>query len=192
MSDDPGASVEEAASTYLTTTAKIAVRRELASLTGALEPEEAPVIVSRAALYGRFGLIAVTDKRVVFLDKARLDSKSRSILMRDIGWVNSGTTPLGYGMLKIGPRRSDGKVLKFKVIPKSRAPDLQAAIEPFIDPIDPPPDAEAFEDESSNEQPRESPSAQIGKLHELHKAGLISDEEFKRREAEILSQVMEY
>lgn len=200
MSENPSASVEATASAYLTATGRIAVRRELSSLAGELEPGEAPITVSRGALSGRFGLIAVTDKRVIFLDKARLDSKSRSIPMREIGWVASGVTPLGYGMLKIGPHRSDGKVLKIKVIPKERAGDIASAIEPFIDPIEIPEDAEFFEDDS-DAAPAEPeakpvaahpPSVQIGKLHELREAGLITDEEFKKREAAILSEVMDY
>lgn len=202
MSENPSASVEETAGAYLTATGRIAVRRELTSLVDELEPGEAPITVSRGALSGRFGLIAVTDQRLIFLDKARLDSKSRSIPMREIGWVTSGVTPLGYGMLKIGPHRSDGKVLKIKVIPKERAGDLASAIEPFIDPLEIPADAEFFEDDPEaapaepEAKPRatavQPPSAQIGKLHELREAGLITDEEFKKREAAILSEVMDY
>lgn len=200
MSDDPSASVEQAASASLTATGRIAVRRELTNLAGELEPGEAPITVSRGALAGRFGLIAVTDQRLIFLDKARLDSKSRSVPMREIGWVTSGTTPLGYGMLKVGPHRSDGKLLKFKVIPKDRASELAAAIEPFIDAVELPVGAENFEDDAeaaaSQDPPKaastQTPSAQIGKLHELRAAGLITEEEFKRREADILSKVMDY
>ncbi|RIK09947.1 MAG: hypothetical protein DCC49_05000 [Acidobacteria bacterium] len=202
MSENPSASVEEAAGAYLTATGRIAVRRELSSLVGELEPGEAPITVSRGALLGRFGLIAVTDQRLIFIDKARLDSKSRSIPMREIGWVTSGVTPLGYGMLKVGPHRSDGKVLKIKVIPKERAGDIASAIEPFIDPIEAPAGEEFFEDDpdatpaqaeaTPKAAPAQPPSVQIGKLHELHEAGLITDEEFKKREAAILSEVMDY
>lgn len=202
MSENPSASVEATAGAYLNATGRIAVRRELSSLAGELETGEAPITVSRGALSGRFGLIAVTDQRLIFLDKARLDSKSQSIPMREIGWVTSGVTPLGYGMLKIGPHRSDGKVIKIKVIPKERAGDIASAIEPFIDPIEAPVDAEFFEDDAdaasaeAEAKPKTNsahpPSVQIGKLHELREAGLITDEEFKKREAAILSEVMDY
>lgn len=202
MSENSSTSVEAAASAYLTATGRIAVRRELSSLARKLEPGEAPITVSRGALLGRFGLVAVTDKRLIFIDKARLDSKSRSIPMHEINWVSSGITPIGYGMLKIGPHHPDANVIKIKVIPKERAGDIASAIERFIDPIEVPEDAQSFEDDldTAGDEPAtrpattaaQPPSVQIGKLHELREAGLLTDEEFKRREAAILSEVMDF
>lgn len=149
---DPNASIEQAAATELTATSRIAVRKELQKLPEYLGDGEYPVCMAKGALAGRFGLVVVTEKRMLFIDHARIDSKTRDFWFVDIGWVTSGITLMGYGALRVGPADGMSKVYRLKILPKERAKDIADAVAARISSNDAPEGADDFEsdDESTD------------------------------------------
>ena len=123
-------SIVEVSLSDLSAPARLAVRKELRRLESMVEPGEIVVSLARGAYKGRFGLVAVTEKRVFFVDRAKINSQTTSFSMEWIEKIETGSTPLGYGRIELylkadapAPNR-----LRFKVVPKTKTEQLAKAI----------------------------------------------------------------
>ena len=113
-------SIVEVSLSDLSAPARLAVRKELRRLE----------TLARGAYKGRFGLVAVTEKRVFFVDRAKINSQTTSFSLEWIEKIETGSTPLGYGRIELylkadapAPNR-----LRFKVVPKTKTEQLAKAI----------------------------------------------------------------
>lgn len=123
-------SIEEVSRSDLSAPARLAVRKELQRLEALIDPKEVVVSLARGAYKGRFGLVAVTGKRVIFVDRAKIHSLTASFSLRRVQKIETGTTPLGYGRIELY-LESEGPVperLRFKIVPKAKTDDLARAI----------------------------------------------------------------
>ncbi len=129
---DASKSVEEVSLSDLSAPARLAVRKELRRLEALLDPDEVVVAMARGAYRGRFGVVAVTRKRVIFVDRAKIHSQTASFSLGRLYKVDTGTTPMGYGRLELYMRTDDlpqgvsdvPSRLRFKVVPKSKAEEI--------------------------------------------------------------------
>jgi hypothetical protein len=129
-------SIEEVSQSDLTPPGRLAVRKELRRLESLLDPDEEVVSMARGAYKGRFGLVAVTRKRVIFVDRAKIQSQTASFSVNRIRKIETGTTPMGYGRIELflasdDLPSSEGDVpsrLRFKIVPKSKTEDLAESL----------------------------------------------------------------
>lgn len=130
--------IEKLSRTELSAPARLAVRKELQRLGSLVPADENVHCIARGAYKGRFGLIAVTDKRLIFVDRARVHSQTASFSLKRVLKVERGVTLMGYGRLvvhltteDIDPVTSRGRpptALRFKVLPKDHTAHLADAI----------------------------------------------------------------
>jgi hypothetical protein len=135
---DAEKSVEELSRSELSAPARLAVRKELARLKTLLSEDEEVLCLARGAYRGRFGLIAVSRKRLLFVDRARIHSQTASFGLARVVKVERGVTLMGYGRLVVyistedmapaSPLSKPPTVLKFKVLPKDHTEHLANAI----------------------------------------------------------------
>ncbi len=130
--DDASRSIEEVSMSDLSAPARLAVRKELRRLESLLGSDEVVQAMARGAYKGRFGLVAVTSKRVVFVDRAKIQSQTAGFSLGRIRKIETGVTPMGYGRLEIYLAADDLPLakedvpskLRFKVLPKTKTSEL--------------------------------------------------------------------
>lgn len=198
-SDEVGKTAHE----QLTAAGRIAVRKELARLPELLNADEPVVEMARGALRGRFGLVAVTDRRLIFVDHALIDSRTTAVDLSSVTDLHCGVTPMGYGEVRISV--TDG-TRRFKILPKGRVEELATAISSGSNR----PGAggritlEEFDDESS-EIPRggtptsepsmssieiavQSVEQQLSDLDDMMSAGLLTEDAYQNQRERLLTQ----
>lgn len=135
---DVSKSSQEVSRSDLSAPARLAVRKELSRLESLLDSNEEVVSMARGSYKGRFGLVAVTRKRVIFVDRARINSQTVSFSLGRVRSVEVGTTPMGYGSIELylasddlpsgGGEDDVPSRLRFKVVPKSSTDKLARSL----------------------------------------------------------------
>lgn len=158
---------------------KMTVRREVKKLPGLLHDGETVLNMAQGKYDDRQGLVAVTDRRIVFLEEGMTRSRVEDFTYEKISSVQTGKSMM-YGTLTI---YASGNTAEVKdVMPKERAAEigdyvrtrLSASPAPAV--AAPPTDAD-------------TPMSQIAKLGELRDAGVLTDDEFNAKKAELLARL---
>ncbi|MFL4478579.1 PH domain-containing protein [Paeniglutamicibacter sp. ORCA_105] len=150
-------------------------RKEIRHLANLLDRGELVLAMGVGLFSKKMGAVAITNKRLIFLEKSMLGSESltefslNSIGAMSIGKkmggetlsiTHSGTTALISGM---GHGQADSIARAFRQLKEQPAAD-------------------------SRPSPQD-PMAQLERLGELHAKGILTDEEFQAQKAQILSRM---
>jgi hypothetical protein len=161
------------------------VRRELRKLPSILGEGEQALNLARGEYDGKEGLLAVTDRRVLFLEEGMIRHRLEDFPYDKISSVQT-KTGMRSGELTIFV--SGNKATVKDVHPKQRAPEIGDYVRQRIasGPTQAP---AAAAPQAAPGTPTESPMEQLKKLAELRDAGIVSEEEFEAKKAELLSRM---
>jgi hypothetical protein len=159
------------------------VRRELKKLPDVLGADEEVLNLARGEYDGREGLMAVTDRRIVFLEQGMLRHRFEDFRYEKITSVQT-STGIRSGKLTIF---SAGNKHEIKdVHPKQRAVEIgdfvRAKTSPDSGPATGPPITAAVDE-------RADPMDQLRRLGELRDSGVITEEEFEAKKADLLGRL---
>ena len=159
------------------------VRRELRKLPSILGEGEQALNLARGEYDGKEGLLAVTDRRVIFLEEGMIRHRLEDFPYDKISSVQT-KTGMRSGELTI--LVSGNKATVKDVHPKQRAPEIGDYVRQKIASGSKP---AAAAPQAAPSAPTESPMDQLKKLAELRDAGVVSEEEFEAKKAELLSRM---
>jgi len=159
------------------------VRRELKKLPDVLAEDEEVLNLARGEYDGREGLMAVTNRRILFLEQGMLRHRFEDFRYERITSVQTSTS-IRSGRLTIF---SAGNKHEIKdVHPKQRAVEIgdfvRAKTSPESSSDTQPPLAAAVDEQGD-------PMDQLRKLGELRDAGVVTAEEFEAKKAELLGRL---
>jgi len=156
------------------------VRREMKKLPSLLGEGEKVVNLARGEYDGKEGLVAITDRRIIFLEEGVLRHR-----LEDFPYdkVTSVQTETGIRSGKLTIFASGNKAVISDVHPKQRSPEIGEFVRTCISagapkPSDGPPGAAA-----------ETVTDQLKKLGELRDAGVLTLQEFEAKKAELLARI---
>ena len=158
------------------------VRRELRKLPSILGEGEQALNLARGEYDGKEGLLAVTDRRVIFLEEGMIRHRLEDFPYDKISSVQTKTgMRSGELTIFVGGNKATVK----DVHPKQRAPEIGDYVRQRVasGPA-PTPAAEAAQPPAA-----ESPMDQLKKLADLRDAGVVSEEEFEAKKADLLSRM---
>ena len=159
------------------------VRRELRKLPSILGEGEQALNLARGEYDGKEGLLAVTDRRVIFLEEGMIRHRLEDFPYDKISSVQT-KTGMRSGELTIFV--SGNKATVKDVHPKQRAPEIGDYVRQKIAFGSKP---AAAAPQAAPSAPTESPMDQLKKLAEPRDAGVVSEEEFEAKKAELLSRM---
>lgn len=156
------------------------VRREMKKLPELLAEGEDAVNLARGEYDGKEGLIVVTDRRIMFVEQGMIRHNFEDFPYEK---VSSVKTESGMRSGKITIYASGNKAELKDIHPKARVSEIGDYVRtrvsggpstPAAAPVATAPD---------------SPSEQLKKLAELRDAGILTNEEFEAKKAEILARM---
>lgn len=157
---------------------KFGIKKELRKLPELLAPDERVVQLARGIYQKNIGLVAATDRRVIFIEQSLTHSQQEDFLYTRISSVQteksfghggkltiyaSGNTAVIEGMFPKDAAREFGDLIRRHIGAGTAAPS-PAAAPATSDPLD-----------------------RLRQLQEMQTAGLVSDSEFETKRTEILS-----
>lgn len=175
MTQDAGARIDQLAGKL---NVKFMVRRELKLLPEILHENEGVVNLAQGRYEGNEGLIAVTDRRVLFIDQGIVKSHRE-----DFPYDKISSVQCSKGMLsgKVTIFASGNKAVIENVTPKQQADSIADHIRDRI--------SGASVASGQAEQTKADPYEQLRKLGDLRDAGVLTDEEFNEKKAALLSEI---
>jgi hypothetical protein len=162
---------------------KFMVRKELKKLPSMLHEREEVVNLSQGRYEGKEGLIAVTDRRVLFVDEGIVTSHREDFPYERISSVQSSTKMLS-GRITIFA--SGNKAEIDNIMPKQQAESIAEYVRMRISP---------GQREEATQPPEPVPASEpdvydkLKKLGELRDTGVLTQDEFDQKKAELLSQL---
>jgi len=185
--DAVAAKIEQLASNKLIH--RFGVRKELKTLPGLLLDGEEVLNLASGRYDNRQGLIVVTDRRVMFVEKGMVRSRLEDFPYGRVSSVQSQTSMMS-GKLQIFA--SGNKAVIDNVMPKDRATEIGDYVRHRLAE----PHGAAATPASAAPAPPVAPGAgqpditdQLKKLGELRDAGVLTTEEFETKKAELLARL---
>jgi hypothetical protein len=160
------------------------VRREMKKLPELLAEDEDALNLARGEYDGREGLIVVTDRRVMFVEQGMIRHNFEDFPYEK---VNSVKTESGMRSGKITIYASGNKAELKDIHPKARVPEIGDYVRTRI--------SGGSQATAATTTPAEStamsdaPAEQLKKLAGLRDAGIVTNEEFEAKKAEILARM---
>jgi hypothetical protein len=160
-------------------------RRELRKLTEHLWPDEQVSEMTTGRFGGGTGLIVLTDRRLLFVKEGWVGKKSTDFPIEKVSSIEfSSSLLLGKVVVHASGNRSeidqvnkqDGKRIVDNIRARLSQPPPQPAAAPAV----------AGQSDASTAP---DPVEQIKKLAELRDAGVVTEEEFAAKKAQLLDQV---
>ncbi len=154
------------------------VRKELKKVPELLSNGEELVNLAQGFYDGKNGLVALTDRRVLFIEEGMFRSR-----LEDFSFdrISSVQTEKGFAHGKLVVFVSGNKAILEKISPKERAIEIGDMIR---DKINAP---KSTPSPGSGSSP--DPVAQLKQLAELRDAGVLDNDEFEAKKAKLLSQI---
>lgn len=157
------------------------VRREMKKLPQLLGEGEEVVNLARGEYGGKEGLIAATDRRIIFVEEGMVRHRLEDFPYNK---VSSILTEAGIRSGKLTIFASGNKAEITDVHPKQRASEIGDYVRGRI--------GTAFAGQAAPSPPvvaPDGPMEQLRKLGELRDAGLVTPEEFEAKKADILARM---
>jgi len=151
---------------------KMMVRREVRNLAGTIHPGEQLLAIAQGRYEGKQGLLAVTDRRLIFLEQGMIRRKQQDFPYDRVSSIGS-KRGLAFGTLTIHAAGSQATI--DQVSPKEFADRAAELVRARLG-------APARQTTALSEDPLD----QIKKLSELRDAGILTEEEFERKKAQLL------
>ncbi|WP_158247662.1 PH domain-containing protein [Actinomyces qiguomingii] len=156
-------------------------KAELRTLQDDLRPDERVKMLVSCALDGSVGLLVLTDKRLLLKDRTLGAQATREINPRQITSISAGRW-LGNETMEF---TVSGSAIKVSNLSSGRAEELARAIREVQAAADQP-----VQIVQQLAQPVDaSPVEQLNGLAQLHASGVLTDEEFAAKKAEILARM---
>ncbi len=157
------------------------VRREMKKLPDLLGENEEVVNLARGEYGGKEGLIAATDRRIIFLEEGVLRHR-----LEDFPYdkISSVLTETGIRSGKLTIFVSGNKAVITDVHPKQRAPEIGDYVRARVDPV-----GAKRPEEAHVAAAVDGPMEQLRKLGELRDAGVLTSEEFDAKKADLLARM---
>jgi PH (Pleckstrin Homology) domain-containing protein/putative oligomerization/nucleic acid binding protein len=161
---------------------RLGVRRELRKLTELLGEGEEVLNLARGQYDGKTGLLFVTDRRVVFTEQGMMRSRLEDFPYERISSVQTETGAV-FGKVTIFASGNKAKIER--VAPKERVPEIGDYVRTRL------------ESKAATSEPASAAAApaggdvmdQLERLGKLRDAGVISEDEFTSKKAELLARL---
>jgi len=164
---------------------KFLVRKEIRRLPELLDPGEALVTACSGTYENHNGLLAVTDRRVLFVEEGMVRKKLEEF---HYGRISSAQRSSGMLTATLTIITSGNKSTIKNIVPKVRADEIVTYISGRIT-GDIARSTASHVVEAEGGAVVDNPVAKIRQLAELRDAGVLSDEEFEAKKAELLKQI---
>jgi hypothetical protein len=166
---------------------KLLVRQEIKRLPDLVEPGEELVTAASGRYEDRNGLLAITDRRILFVDDGFVRKRVEEFHYNRVSSIQWKSGMLS-SMLTIVT--SGNKATIKDVMPKERAQEIAGYVSKRISGDITRPAAPAVAAPAPAEAPAgPSPIEQLKQLGELRDAGVLTDGEFEAKKAELLKRV---
>ncbi|MBF6620637.1 MAG: PH domain-containing protein [Patulibacter sp.] len=188
--NDTPATTSEAIKTLLNEKldGKLLVRKEIRRLPELMDPGEALITACSGTYESRNGLLAVTDRRVLFVDEGVVRSRLEEFHYCRISSAQRHSKLMSASVTFI---TSGNKATIKDILSKDRAEEIVSYVSRRITgdierPTVPEPTSAAA---NGTADKGDNPLATIKRLAELRDAGVLSDAEFEAKKAEVLGRI---
>ncbi|MBF6621253.1 MAG: PH domain-containing protein [Patulibacter sp.] len=168
---------------------KLLVRKEIRRLPELMDPGEALITACSGIYEGHNGLLALTDRRILFVDEGVVRSRLEEFHYSRISSAQRHSKLMSASVTFI----TSGNKATIKDIPsKDRADEIVSYVSRRITGDTERPTAPQGAPSASAEETTESggdPLATIKQLTQLRDAGALSDTEFEAKKAELLGRI---
>lgn len=191
--------IRQLAAEKLTKVGRAMVWRELGKVTGLLGEGEEVLNLAEGRYDDHAGLLVVTDRRVIFTEQGVVRGRQEDFAY---GRISSVQTGKGLGMSKraiaTGGIKTAGELTIYasgnkaaitKVLPAQRAAEIGDYIRSRIDADAPASATSPAPPPSSPPDGAPTPAERLTKLAELRTAGLLTEEEYQAKRAEVLAEL---
>lgn len=167
---------------------KLLVRKEIRRLPELMDPGEALITACSGTYEGRSGLLALTDRRILFVDEGVVRSRLEEFHYSRISSAQRHSKLMSASVTFI---TSGNKATIKDILSKDRADEIVSYVSRRITgdaerPIAPETTSAAPNDAADTD---DDPLATIKRLAELRDAGALSEAEFEAKKAELLNRI---
>lgn len=167
---------------------KLLVRKEIRRLPELMDPGEALITACSGTYEGRSGLLALTDRRILFVDEGMVRSRLEEFHYGRISSAQRHSKMMSASVTFI---TSGNKATIKDILSKDRAEEIVSYVSRRITgdvdrPTAPEP-ATAAPDDAANAD--DDPLATIKRLAELRDAGVLSEAEFEAKKVVLLKRI---
>lgn len=167
---------------------KLLVRKEIRRLPELMDPGEALITACSGTYEGRSGLLALTDRRILFVDEGMVRSRLEEFHYSRISSAQRHSKLMSASVTFI---TSGNKATIKDILSKDRAEEIVSYVSRRITgdaerPTAPEPTSAAPDDAVNTD---DDPLATIKRLSELRDAGALSEAEFEAKKTELLNRI---
>lgn len=177
---DARARVDELSKRKLDRVQRVAVRGALKKLPSLLGEGEEALTLAQGQFEGSLALIAVTDRRVIFVRQSLGSSRVEDFPYRSISSVETSASWMSGALTVFA---SGNKALIKEIFPKERADEIADQVRRRLSSIEHGSSAAAPSPAGAD------PYEQLRKLGELRHAGVLSPQEFDAKKAQLLARL---